>query len=110
MKKVITNVVFIIIMTVISIFSLSYYALKFYPQHESILIWAIIVVTLLLGVYNAYNLSVMKKQNTELFSVILDLAKSNDKQYVDIAELIHNSRDISLDTLEMLKEKEKGTD
>lgn len=111
MKKVITNVVFVVIMTVVSIFSLSYYTLKFYPQHESLLLWAIlmtiIVVTLLLGIYNAYNLNIVKKQNKELCETMLTMMHKSEKQRDEILESVFNSRDITIDTYNILQ-KSKG--
>ena len=111
MKKVITNVVFVVIMTVVNIFSLSSYTLKFYPQHESLLLWAIlmtiIVVTLLLGIYNAYNLNIVKKQNKELCETMLTMMHKSEKQRDEILESVFNSRDITIDTYNILQ-KSKG--
>lgn len=111
MKKTISSVLFVVFMTVISIFSLAYYTIKFYPKNEHLVFWVVImvlvIITLLLGVYNAYNNKVLRKQNEELISLVATLSHKMDKNCDKVLESVYNSRDIELDVYNILKEKEK---
>lgn len=111
MRKVLTY-----IFGVISILSLCYYACKFYldqilnfEDYSTVFLAIIFVImfgSLVLGLINAYNNNKLLKQNDELKSILIEVRDSSENNKYDILEAIYNSRDISLDTYNLIYSKE----
>lgn len=96
----------ICIITFLGIFSLCYYSAKFYDQKFLLLemspniVWVIVFTILLglllLGLYNAYMVGILRTQNEELRQLIKEGFSNNQ-------ESIYNSRDVSVDTYNLLQ-------
>lgn len=107
MKKKIT----ISILTIISLFSLIYYSSKFYKYIKvedcSILYFTllfVIILTLGLGIFNAYSTVKLKRQNEELLNIVYELSEKLDLNCGKVLEATFNSRDIELDIYNKIKE------
>ena len=95
----------ICILTFLGIFSLCYYSAKFYnqkllllemsPKIVWVLVFTILLGLLVLGLYNAYMVGILRAQNEELRQLIKEGFSSNQ-------ESICNSRDVSVDTYNLL--------
>lgn len=106
------------ILSALGIFSLGYYSYKFYlnkklelsdePMFLWISVFVILLVSLALGIYNAWCNQKLRKQQTELIETIRLLIDKQDENCADLLESIYNSRDIELDVFNLIKEKEKG--
>lgn len=105
------------VMSVLCIFSLCYYSLKFYSNKclnlsdEPIMIWVIVLGVLLttlgLGIYNAHSNYKLRQQQIKLEALLLSLLDNQDDCCDKILESIYNSRDIGLDTFNLIKDKDK---
>ena len=106
------------ILSALGIFSLGYYSYKFYlnkklelsdePMFLWISVFVILLVSLALGIYNAWCNQKLRKQQSELIDTIRLLIDKQDENCADLLESIYNSRDIELDVFNLIKEKEKG--
>lgn len=109
-KKLITY-----ILGLLSIFSIYYYSAKFYtnkflnldesPTLFWIVLLTIILVTLVLGLYNCYEVAQVRKENKELIELVKSLASNMNKENLNQLEATYNSRDISVKTLNEIREK-----
>ena len=107
--KNILKVIGIVILAIISLFSLGYYATKFYSdgtlkiEDAPAIVWIIflfcIFVSLGLGIYNAIKNEVLISMNKELMRKLEEIQCENK----DIIDTIDNSRDISLDIYNKIK-------
>ena len=96
------------ILGLLSIFSICYYSIKFYTNKflsfndSSVIFWIILLIlilfTLIIGLYNCYVVSVLKHQNIELLELVKELKEQSDTQCNNVLEATYNSRDIILDT------------
>lgn len=90
----------------LGIVSLIYYSIKFYPYLKIekipeaifLLLITVIFVSLVLGLYNCYVVSILKSQNIELLELVKELKEQSDTQCNNVLEATYNSRDIILDT------------
>lgn len=109
-KKLITY-----LLGLLSIFSICYYSAKFYtnkflnldesPTIFWIILLTIILVTLILGLYNCYEVAQVRKENKELIELVRSLASNMNKEHLNQLEATYNSRDISVKTLNEIREK-----
>lgn len=101
----------ICILTFLGIFSLCYYSAKFYnqkfllfemsPKIVWVLVFTILLGLLVLGLYNAYMVGILREQNEELKQLIKEGFSNNQ-------ESIYNSRDVSVDTYNLLQSQLKS--
>lgn len=102
----------------ILIFSLSciicfcYYSVNFYDIiiiNKETIRWSIfgllILFSMILGMVNFIKISKLQNENYQLKELIVELGSNSDSHYYSILEHIQNSREISLDVLDELKEK-----
>ena len=109
-KKLITY-----LLGLLSIFSICYYSAKFYTnkflnfEDKPTLFWIVlltmILVTLVLGLYNCYEVAQVRKENKELIELAKSLASNMSKEHLNQLEATYNSRDISVKTLNEIREK-----
>ena len=103
--------------TILSILSLCYYSAKFYTEKYLclsdspivfwVIIFTVILATLCLGLYNAYSNYKLRTQNIELMKLVKELIDANDGSCAKVLESIYNSRDIALDTHNLVKKMMK---
>ena len=111
------------LLTIISIICLVYYSLKFYtdkfvsidsaPMAFWLIMFTIIILSLLIGLYNIYINSKILKENKEMRNLLNQLYCKMEENHEeisdnqdDIMETILNSRDVTLDTYNYLKRGE----
>lgn len=112
MKKLATY-----LLGILSIFSICYYSAKFYTDKflsfddESVIHWIIVLTivlfTLVLGLYNCYVVSQVRRQNSELFTLIDKFMFMSEEQCNNVLEATYNSRDIMLDTYNAIVKERK---
>lgn len=110
MKKIMTY-----IFSIISIFSLVYFTVKYYCDsvlvfgESNIIGWTvlifIILATLIVGIVNNKELNTLKSQNTELVSIVNKLLERQDEVCDELLVTLQNSREISLDIFNLTKNK-----
>lgn len=121
MKKVIKRVIEFVLKYVkplfyiISIFSLVYFTIKYYHDqvltfdNQSIFKWSAIVLVILislgLGIFNAIEIRKVRKQNTELLSLVKELCERQESTCEEVLLTLQNSREISLDIFNEMREK-----
>lgn len=101
--------------SILAILSLCYYSAKFYthkqlllsdaPKEWWIVLFTIILVSLVLGIFNFYKMNMLTKKQNELLEIIELVMLNSDKNCDKILESVYNSRDIFLDTYNWLKSK-----
>lgn len=113
MKKKTNNLIRLIIFAIfslITVFCFIYYTVKFsqYINQENIF-WILfgigIIVILAIGIFNSINILKLQKENAELKETIVNLMNLSESHYYSTLEYIQNSREISLDVLNELREK-----
>ena len=77
--------------------------------NKEIILWILfglfILITLIIGILNSIKLCKLQKENIELKELIVKLSNEADSHYYSTLEHIQNSREISLDVLNELREK-----
>lgn len=109
MKKITTY-----LFSIISIFSLIYFTVKYYFDgalifsNNNILVYtiliSIILLTLILGIVNNRELNTIKQQNVDLIGLISKLINSHDEKCEELLITMLNSREIELDIYNKIKE------
>ena len=89
-----------------------YYSVNFYDIiiiNKETIIWTVfglfILFSVILGILNFIKISKLQKENYQLKELIIEFGSNSDSHYYSILEHIQNSREISLDVLDELKEK-----
>ena len=110
----ILKVVSIILFVIIG-FSVVYYTSKFYWEKSltfgtnSLVLWTIfsflILTSIVLSLYSCQKICKQEIKIEELKTLIVELENQESEHHYSILEVLNNSRDISLDTLEELKER-----
>lgn len=107
--------------SVISILSLAYFSVVYYDKGEikfdayftriALLLVLIMTISLLVGISNKYKLDKVIKQNEvlivkndELVNLVKELYKQNDNNHDEVLHVMQNSREISLDVYNKIKE------
>lgn len=109
MTKRLTTYIF----SMISIFSLIYFSIKYYYNGNinfdksdtlglSIVIF-IMLATFIIGVMNNREIKMIKKQNNELIKLVEMFIEKQDESCGEILHTIQNSREVSLDIFNKLK-------
>ena len=108
MKRITT-----ILFSIIAIFSIVYYTVKFYMNdvlifnNRNILGWTILVfiilATLIIGLWNSSRLNTITRQNVELLTLVHKLIDDQFESRDDILTTLLNSREIELDIFNKLK-------
>lgn len=104
-----------VVLFVIIGFSIVYYTSKFYWDKSltfnanSLILWTIIsfliLVSVMLSLYSCHKVCQQELQIEELKILIKKLCNQESEHHYSVLESLNNSRDISLDTLEELKER-----
>ena len=110
MKKLTTYIFY-----AISIFSLVYFTIKYYHDkslnfdYDGIIGWTIIIVIILttlgIGIFNCIKIKKLEKQNVELLSLVKELCERQEYNNENTLLTLQNSREISLDILNEMREK-----
>lgn len=107
-----TKLMFILLFSFGCIVCFFYYTVKFcniIVLNKETITWGIfgifILVSIILGIINFIKLTRLEKKNFQLKELIVELGSESDSHYYSILEHIQNSRDISLDVLDELREK-----
>ena len=92
-----------------------YYTIVFYVdkiitfEKGMILSWVLFGITtlscLFLGLYNSYNVSILKTRSKELKIIIEDVAKRNNINHFDSLKEFQISKELLLEVLEVLENK-----
>lgn len=89
-----------------------YYTVKFYniiSVNKELLLWIlfglVLLITMILGIINSIKLCKIQKENSQLKGIIEELIEKSNSHYYSTLEYIQNSREISLDVLNELREK-----
>ena len=108
MKRFIT-----FLFSVISIFCLVYFTVKYYYNNtltfgkDGIFGWTVLILiilaTLIIGIMNNREIAVVKSQNTELVTIINKLLERQDDVRDEILETLQNNKEISLDIFNRIK-------
>ena len=104
-----------IFLSIVIGFSIVYYTSKFYWDKSltfnasSLILWTIvsflILISIILSLYSCYKVCRQESQIEELKILIKKLCNQESEHHYSVLESLNNSRDISLDTLEELKER-----
>ena len=89
-----------------------YYTIRFCHViciNKETVLWVLfglfILITLVIGILNSIKLGKLQKENIQLKETIVELMEKSDSHYYSTLEHIQNSREISLDVLNELREK-----
>lgn len=115
MKKAKNNLVGLVLALIFSLLCIIcfiYYTKRFIPeilQDKETIRWiffgTFIFVTFILGIINLIKNNKLQLENFELKKLIIQLQESSDEHYYSTLGYIQNSREISLDVLNELREK-----
>ena len=104
-----------IVLFVVIGFSVVYYTSKFYWAKlltfgsNSLILWTIlsflILISIILSLYSCNKVCKQEIKIEELKTLIVELGNKESEHHYSVLEYLNNSRDISLDALEELKER-----
>ena len=115
MKKKTNNLIRLLIIipfSLVCIICFLYYTVRFYNTiciNKEIILWILfglfMLVSISIGICNTIKLCKLQKENIQLQETIKDLIEKSDSHYYSTLEYIQNSREISLDVLDEIREK-----
>lgn len=115
MKKKTNNLkrfILILPFSLVCIICFLYYTARFYDvicAKKELILWIIfgliLIITIIIGIFNSIKLCKLQKENIQLTILVKELLDKSDSHYYSTLEYLQNSREISLDVLDELKEK-----